>query len=220
MNSYARRRPRWNLYYFLAYALFIAAGKLLEERFSLSSLSYVKYAIYPTLFVAGLVVFREAFAYSWGMLRKHIIRSILLLAGLYLTYVLLSYLSYMLFDPTVSEGGINDLKVYQVMKTLPAYITLPVLGVMGPIVEEFIYRYLLINQLSKRMAVWKCVIVSSLLFGLLHIHSFADLVNVVPYIVMGLVLGTLYVKSRYNLLLPILFHVFNNLSGLIPQLLN
>lgn len=33
-------------------------------------------------------------------------------------------------------------------------------------------------------------------------------------------LGTLYVKSRYNLLLPIIFHVFNNLNWLIPMILN
>lgn len=218
MNSNTHQ-PRWNLYYLLLYLSFVLLGKLPVVGSWLAGFASARYAVYPILFLVGLFVFKEPLLYSWGQLKGRILRSLLLLAGVYLAFVLISSLTYMLFDSPVNEGSVNDLKVYELMLTLPPYLTLPILGVMGPVVEEFIFRYLLIRRLSTRLSVWLCVLLSSTLFGLLHIHNLADLVHVTPYMVMGLVLGTLYVKSRYNLLLSILFHVFNNLSGLIPVLL-
>lgn len=211
---------RQAVFYFLAYCLFIVMTKLLEGYISVSTLSAVKFTVYVVLFVTGIVLFRQVISNSWGMMKRSILRNLLLLIGLYVGYALLSGLIYYYLSSPVDATGINDQKIYQIMATLPPYITLPILGVMGPVVEELIYRHLLIYRLSKEAGTWQCVLLSSLLFGLLHIHSLADLSNIFPYIIMGLVLGTLYVKSRYNLLLPIIFHVFNNLSGLIPFILN
>ena len=204
------------IFYFLAYCLFIIIGTLLDGHIPLTALSAAKYTVYVVLFATGVVLLRQTISNSWKLLKSRVIRNLLLLAGLYIVYVLLSAFSYYLLGPNMGASGINAQKVYQVMTSLPPYITLPVLGVMGPVVEEFIYRHLLINRLSARFGTWQCVLLSSILFGLLHVHGINDLVNVLPYVIMGLVLGTLYVKSGYNLLLPIIFHVFNNLNGLAP----
>lgn len=219
MYNNATANTRWIIIYFLAYCLFVIIGTLLDERILLITLSAAKYTIYALLFIAGIVLFRQTIVDSWELMKSHVFRNLLLLFGFYLVYVLLSGLIYALIGPHIGTSGLNDQKIYQVMTALPPYVTLPVLGVIGPIVEEFIFRHILINRLSKQFGTWLCVFISSLLFGLLHIHSLADLFNIVPYVITGLVLGTLYVKSKYNLLLPILFHVFTNLSGLIPMVM-
>ncbi|MDO3411718.1 type II CAAX endopeptidase family protein [Saccharibacillus sp. CPCC 101409] len=203
--------------YLLVYAAFVFMGKL-HTLLPFRTPNEIRFAAYALLFAAGAVLFRETLVQSALLLRSRPIRQFLLLIGFYIAYLLLSIVVYTLFEP-LAGSGTNDDNVFAAMAAFSPWITLPVLGVMGPIVEEFVYRYLLIGRLSERVPVWACVSGSSLLFGLLHIHSLPDLANIVPYLATGLVLGTLYIVSGQNLLLPIIFHVFNNLNGLIPSLL-
>ena len=169
--------------------------------------------LYLVLFIVGILLFRQYLVESWKLLKQSIFRSLLLLIGFYFIFLLLSALAY--YWLPVSDA-VNDDNVYKIANTLSPVLILVVLGIMGPIVEEFVYRHLLIYRLSSRIPVWGCLLLSSVLFGLLHMHSFSDLKNMMPYLIIGLILGLLFVVSKYNLLIPIIFHLFNNLSVLIP----
>ncbi|RNF38891.1 CPBP family intramembrane glutamic endopeptidase [Planococcus salinus] len=86
--------------------------------------------------------------------------------------------------------------------TLYLVLTALILSVIGPIAEEFIFRGLLLKRLIRKTSMWGGVLISSILFGILH----ADIVGAFLF---GVIASLLYLRTG-NLLLPILLHVFNN----------
>ena len=78
-------------------------------------------------------------------------------------------------------------------------------------------------RLIERFApTWVAVVVSSVLFGALHMHSFAlsEVLSVIPHAFFGLSCGLLYVKTDRNLLYPASIHCLNNLSAFLTLLLH
>ena len=81
---------------------------------------------------------------------------------------------------------------------------------VAPIVEEILFRGLIYGALEKRLRVSGAIVVSSLLFALVHLQ----VVYFIPIFCLGLVLG--WARSKTNSLgLPILIHVLNNGVALI-----
>ncbi|TWT25321.1 CPBP family intramembrane glutamic endopeptidase [Planomicrobium sp. CPCC 101110] len=86
--------------------------------------------------------------------------------------------------------------------TLYALFTLIIITVVGPIAEEFIFRGVLLKRIIVKTTMWSGVIISSLIFGMLH----ADIVGAFLF---GVLASLLYLRTG-NLLVPILFHAVNN----------
>ncbi|MBQ1261006.1 MAG: CPBP family intramembrane metalloprotease [Clostridia bacterium] len=100
-----------------------------------------------------------------------------------------------------------DNTVSELIQNSPMWIIVLVVVVVGPIVEELIFRKLMIDRLgifSDRLA----VIVSSIAFGLFH----GNLYQFFYAAGLGLVLGYIYTKTR-NILYPILMHMIINFMG-------
>lgn len=76
----------------------------------------------------------------------------------------------------------------------------------APILEELIFRGIILSYLLKHKSKWGAVLFSALLFGLIHISP--DQVFFAFFA--GILLGYFYIKSQ-NILIPILFHSLNNL---------
>ena len=79
--------------------------------------------------------------------------------------------------------------------------------VLAPICEELLFRKLLLSLFLNRMDAAFAVLLSGVLFGVMHIESFT---SVPPLIVFGVLLGWLQVQYR-NVLLPIIAHITNNM---------
>lgn len=77
-------------------------------------------------------------------------------------------------------------------------------GIIGPIVEELVYRGFVMRQLEKHGKML-AVVVSSILFGAMH----ANLPQSIFAFFVGLVLG--YVAIEYSLIWSIVLHILNNL---------
>jgi uncharacterized protein len=88
------------------------------------------------------------------------------------------------------------------------------LGLIGPIAEEMLFRGVLQEVLRRRLGVWVSVLLSSVLFALFHV----DVALLAPLLVLGLILGSLKAVFR-SLWAPILFHMVNNTSSVIMELL-
>lgn len=88
---------------------------------------------------------------------------------------------------------------------------LPALGVgLAPIVEELYFRGRLYDELSERFSLTAAILITALLFGLVH-----GLLTYLPaYIVFGLVLAGLRFATG-GLVAPILAHAINNGVGLL-----
>lgn len=84
--------------------------------------------------------------------------------------------------------------------------------------EELIFRAFLINSLELRFTTVSSVVISGVIFALLHIfNSNYSTLSAVNTFLAGLLLGLMYVQSR-SIWLPTLFHFFWNLFQ--PILLN
>lgn len=83
------------------------------------------------------------------------------------------------------------------------------IGVFSPIVEEFIFRYSLINILKDK-SIKNALIISSLIFGVSHMN----IIQGIYAFLLGLVLGYLYIY-KFNLMHSILFHIVVNSSSII-----
>lgn len=86
----------------------------------------------------------------------------------------------------------------------PLYIVFTVftLAILAPVVEEFMFRGVLLKRLIGKTSVWGGILISSLLFGILHL-------DVIGAFLFGVVASLLYLRT-HNLLVPILLHIINN----------
>lgn len=87
--------------------------------------------------------------------------------------------------------------------TLLQYVLLfGVIAVVGPVVEEIIFRGIMIERLGAKYNYGWAVVISSVIFGVLHPSP-------VGAFIVGVVLSLLYLKTR-SLKIPILIHIANN----------
>lgn len=105
----------------------------------------------------------------------------------------------------------NQLRVDNLVKNIPFFIIFLAIGIVGPIMEEILFRgYLIKICFFNNMLLG--IIVSSILFGIAH-HP-TNIASFVIYGGIGGVLGFLY--KRYNRLeLTIFLHMINNISSLL-----
>lgn len=74
--------------------------------------------------------------------------------------------------------------------------------VVAPITEEFIFRGILLHRWAVKWGVRPAIVLTSVLFGLLHS-------NLLGLFVFGIVMSLLYLSTR-SLLVPIVAHALNN----------
>jgi uncharacterized protein len=115
------------------------------------------------------------------------------------------------------QSSVNQAGIQALMQQVPAWLMIPLLVIVGPFVEEFIFRHLLIGKLSRRVNIWVCCIVSTVLFAALHIVGQEALtLNVLmPYLAMGATLVFVYVWTGKNLMFAYLVHASKNLMAAV-----
>lgn len=85
--------------------------------------------------------------------------------------------------------------------------------IVGPIVEELVFRESIIHYLLKhRTHRWAAILFSAVAFGLIHLNPAQ-----VPFaVIMGIILGIIYVKTG-NIVLTSIIHIFNNTLAVIEM---
>ncbi len=111
----------------------------------------------------------------------------------------------------------NQAGLQELMQQVPAWLMVPLLVVVGPFVEEFIFRHLLIGKLSRRVNIWVCCVLSVVLFAALHIVGQEELTLTVlmPYLAMGATLVSVYVWTGRNLMFAYFVHAAKNLLAVL-----
>jgi len=122
----------------------------------------------------------------------------------------------------VSLGGelqtsANQEGLQSLMQQVPAWLMVPVLVVIGPFVEEYIFRHLLIGKLSRRVNIWICCALSVVLFAAMHIagREAITLTVLLPYLAMGATLVFVYVWTGRNLMFSYFVHAAKNLLAVV-----
>jgi len=80
--------------------------------------------------------------------------------------------------------------------------------IAAPILEELIFRGIILDGLLKKYSPIKSILISSALFGIVHLNPW----QFVTAMAIGILSGWVYYKT-HNLLLCIIIHLVNNLSA-------
>jgi glutamate-5-semialdehyde dehydrogenase len=89
----------------------------------------------------------------------------------------------------------------------------PLLAVIvAPLVEEFVFRGLILRGLLARWTPWPAILVSAALFGLIHLNP----AQLPVTLTLGVILGWVYVRTR-SLGLCVIGHAINNATTYIPS---
>lgn len=92
------------------------------------------------------------------------------------------------------------------------------LCIIIPFIEEIIFRLSLKKTIKNK---YLFLIISSTIFALLHLLSNTKLIELlyfIPYFILGLTFGTIYIKTN-NIFSSILSHIFNNTLTVLIVLL-
>ena len=118
----------------------------------------------------------------------------------------------MIFE-TVKGSEITDTTTEMLTNT-PIWLTIVIAGIIGPIVEEFIFRKLLLDRLSVYGNAF-AITITAIAFGLFH-GNFYQLFYAA---ILGFVLGYVAIKSG-NWLYSVLLHIIMNfIGGILPTIL-
>jgi len=111
----------------------------------------------------------------------------------------------------------NQAGLQALMQQVPAWLMVPLLVVVGPFVEEYIFRHLLIGKLSTRVNIWICCALSVVLFAALHIvgQEAVTLTALLPYLAMGATLVSVYMWTGKNVMFSYLVHAAKNLLAVV-----
>ncbi|HEY1156433.1 MAG: CPBP family intramembrane metalloprotease [Pseudarthrobacter sp.] len=115
------------------------------------------------------------------------------------------------------ETSANQAGLQALMQQVPAWLMVPLLVVVGPFVEEYIFRHLLIGKMSRRVNIWICCLLSMVLFAALHIvgQEAVTLAALLPYLAMGATLVFVYVWTGKNMMFSYFVHAAKNLLAVI-----
>ena len=179
------------------------------------------YLVYVVLALYGSFLFKDRLIKQWNEIRKTKRKFFFgVLTGwlfLFLMTVVFELVSEMLkqFFELVGQG-LNQSNIQSTFQEQPILIAI-FACVIGPLVEELIFRQTLLRYLRKSLPTWLSIFIAGLAFALTHMHSLnlSEWVGAVGYLGAGLAFSIIYVKEKENIYYPLLIHMLSNSLSLI-----
>ncbi|WP_088106100.1 CPBP family intramembrane glutamic endopeptidase [Halalkalibacter urbisdiaboli] len=112
----------------------------------------------------------------------------------------------------IEPGSENTQEIVELAKAFPAFIF--VIAIIGPILEEIVFRMIIFGALYKRFNFWIAGFISSLIFAAVHF----DFTHLLVYTAMGFVFAFLYVKTK-RIIVPIIAHISINMFVAVVNVL-
>ncbi len=100
-----------------------------------------------------------------------------------------------------------DMERFPVLPNVLSFVSLVILA---PLLEEFMFRGLLLHRWSKKWGILRAVLMSSILFGVLHPDPLGA-------VVFGIAMCILYLRTQ-TLWLPVICHALNNLAAWLIEM--
>lgn len=116
-----------------------------------------------------------------------------------------------------AETAVNQEAVQGLVTEMSPWLVVPLVVILAPFVEEYIFRHLLIGKLSRYWNIWACSLLSVLLFASIHIvgKESLSLPVLMPYLATGAVLVAIYVWAGNNFMLSYGVHAAKNLLSVV-----
>ena len=208
--------------------LFVFGGvKLLAYLMPSAIANYLKYLVYVVLALYGSFLCKDRLIQQWNEIRKTKRKFFFGVLKGWLFFILMTaifeFVSEMLkqFLGLVGQG-LNQSNLQSNFQGQPLLIAV-FACIIGPLVEELLFRQILLRNLRKSLPSWLSIFLVGLVFSLTHMHSLSlsEWISAVSYLGGGLVFSIIYVKEKENIYYPLLVHILgNSLSFMILVISN
>ncbi|MFC5713867.1 CPBP family intramembrane glutamic endopeptidase [Thalassorhabdus alkalitolerans] len=110
----------------------------------------------------------------------------------------------------IDPGSENTQEILEIVRMMPFFAI--IVALIGPILEEIVFRKVIFGALYKRMNFFFSALISALIFAVVHL----DFEHLLVYMAVGFVFSYLYVKTG-RIIVPILAHVAMNAYAVLMQ---
>ena len=86
-------------------------------------------------------------------------------------------------------------------------VTLLSTGILGPIIEELIFRGIIYNELKSKYSNMKSILITTIFFAIIHIN----IIQILYALIIGFILIFVYEKYN-NIKAPIILHMASNIT--------
>lgn len=122
------------------------------------------------------------------------------------------------FSNTKEIISLNQFYINKILNSSSAYLMIVPTVILAPIIEELVFRKAFFSLFKNDIV---ALIVSSLVFGLIHVSGESGiylLVNLIIYAIPGFALGFVYLKNNKNIYPVIFVHALTNLISVLAVL--
>ncbi|PEJ63645.1 CPBP family intramembrane glutamic endopeptidase [Bacillus wiedmannii] len=176
---------------------------LVESEFLLSAIGFTVSAI------LGIIFFRKEIIQSFTYFKE---KTILKIVSIPMVVLLMMIIENSIMHFLATGQPENQEQLLERGGEVPLIFTLLVFGILGPILEEIVFRYILINRFSHYIGTAIASIISILIFTFLHTNQLSDYAIYLP----GAVILTIaYLISKRSLAYVIAIHMLNNCLSFI-----
>ena len=116
-------------------------------------------------------------------------------------------------SPLITDAFDIFEKAFSANSTIDGFVVIFVVAIGAPIVEEYLFRGALFEELAKICSSKATIFLTALVFGIYHFN----IVQTPNTFFMGLVLAYVYYKTR-SIKVPIIIHATNNILAMVPIL--
>ncbi|MCS4486048.1 CPBP family intramembrane glutamic endopeptidase [Staphylococcus americanisciuri] len=119
------------------------------------------------------------------------------------------------YDTPQNEMAIEESLDWNVL--LPFNFLL--IAILAPIVEEILFRHLLIGELGKKFNFYVMAVISTLAFAGVHVIFATSPFEIIDYLILAVPLVWVYMKSGRNLGVSIALHILNNTVAMVIDII-
>lgn len=200
----------YTMFALLQMGLFILFGISLLTNSNLVESEFVLSAIGLTVpAIVGIIFFRKEIIEGFTYFKEKTILKIVSIPMVVLFTVIVEQIVMRFLATGQPE---NQEQLLETGAEIPLIFTLLVFGILGPILEEIIFRYIILNRFSHYIGTAIASIISIIIFTLLHTNQLSDIAIYLPGAV---ILTAAYLISKRSLAYVMAIHILNNCLGFI-----
>ncbi|NKW84767.1 CPBP family intramembrane glutamic endopeptidase [Bacillus cereus] len=200
----------YTMFALLQIGLFILFGISLLTNSNLVESEFVLSAIGLTVpAIVGIIFFRKEIIESFTYFKEKTILKIVSIPMVVLFTVIVEQIVMRFLATGQPE---NQEQLLETGAEIPLIFTLLVFGILGPILEEIIFRYIILNRFSHYIGTAIASIISITIFTLFHTNQLSDIAIYLPGAV---ILTAAYLISKRSLAYVMAIHILNNCLGFI-----
>ena len=201
------------------YILVLALSKLEMFQSNETLKVFLSVGIFFLGFLMAIYIFKDFLKKQWKEYRKKLWKNlainIVLVVGIYLILIA----SRLILPKVTPTESLGEATVYTYSILILGFVG-SIQPFIAPFVEELVFRYLLFGKINNKVVKGIMFVISSILFGLIHINNFnGNWILTIPYMLVGVYLASIYYFTK-NIWNSIIVHwIFNSISSIIPATL-